>query len=138
MYNLPNIKKIFKNLNILKKQEEKLIYLIELGKILPIKRKNIRKKKYIIYGCQSNVWIKIYKKKNKLIFNADSNSSIIKGFLTILISIYNNKKITKIFKFDLKKLIKKKIIKNIIFSRIIGIKYIIKYIKNKINYFNKK
>ncbi len=113
--------------------QEKIFYLINLGKNLPLENKKIRKKKNIIYGCQSNVWIKI-KKKNKLIYiNGDSDTSLIKGLLIIIIIFYNNKKIKKIKKLNINKYFKKlNLTKYLSTSRTIGITYIIKFIYKKL------
>ncbi len=133
MNNLLYKKKIFKEINLLKKNKDKLIYLIELGKILPLKNKNIRNKKNMIYGCQSNVWLKINIKNNLIKLNGDSNSFIIKGILLIIITILNNKNIIYV-KNNINKIIKKIYkLKKIINYRIIGLKSIIFYLKKKIN-----
>lgn len=133
MNNLLNKKKIFKDINLLKKNKDKLIYLIELGKILPFKNKNIRNKKNIIYGCQSNIWLKIKIKNNIIKLNGDSNSYIIKGILLIIIIILNNKNIIYIEN-NINKIIKKIYkFKKILNYKIIGFKSIILYLKKKIN-----
>ncbi len=136
MYKLISKKKIFKEIILLKKYKDKLIYLIELSKILPLKKKNIKNKKNIIYGCQTNIWIKIKNKNNFIKINADSDSLIIKGILSIIIIILNNKKIKKIKKINIKNILKKiNIFNNILNYKIIGLKSIFLYIKKKINNF---
>ncbi len=128
------IKKIIKNFNFCSNKKEKLIYLITLGKKIPLKKEKIRKTKNILYGCQSNVWLKIYKKNNLFIINGDSDSLIIKGILSLIINSYNNKKIKKIIKIDIYNLFKKiKLLNFLSFSRAISIKLILKNIQNIIN-----
>ncbi len=128
-----NKKKINKEINLCKNWEEIINYLIYLSKKLPLKNKNIKKKKYIINGCFNKIWIKI-KKKNKYIkINADSNTLIIKGILFIIISIYNKKKKKHILKLNFIKYIKKtKLFKYINTYKKITIEKIILYIKKKI------
>ncbi len=137
--NLKSKKKIIKDINFLKKYKEQLIYLIELGNIIPLNNNNIRKNKYIIYECQSNIWLKIKKKKNNISINGDSNSLIIKGLLTIIISYLHNKNIKNIKIKNIKNIFKKiNFFKKLIFSKTIGIKSIINYIEKKIFFFKKK
>ncbi len=126
-------KKIIKEINFCSSYEEKLIYLIDIGKHLPLNNLNIRKKKNLIYGCQNNVWIKITNKNNKIQFNGDSESLIIKGIITIIISIYNNKKPKNILQYNVYNFLKKlNVLKYFVINRIIGIKSIILYIKKNI------
>ncbi len=130
---LPKKKNIIKELKLCSNSEEKLIYIIDLGKFLPFKKKNIRKKKYIIYGCQNNTWIKIKKKKKIFKLNGDSNTLIIKGLLLIIILFLNNKKKKKILNINIYKILKKlNIIKYITYNRLLGINLIFDYIKKKL------
>ncbi len=130
---LINKKKINKEINLCKNWEEIINYLIYLSKKLPLKKKNIKKKKYIINGCFNKIWIKIKKKNKYIIINGDSNTLIIKGILFIIISIYNKKKKKKILKSNFIKYLKKtKLFKYINTYRKITIEKIISYIKNKI------
>ncbi len=137
MYNLLYNKKIFEEINSLKKYEDKIIYLIELGKILPLKNKNIKYKNNIIYGCQNNVWLKIKNNNNIIKINADSDSLIIKGILSIIIINLNNKKIKYIKNKNIYNIFKKiHFFKKIINNKIIGLKSIFFTIKKKIKNFN--
>ncbi len=128
------LNKILKEINFLKNKEDKLYYLIELGKKLPINKENIRINKNIIYGCQSNVWLKIKKKNNLILLNGDSNSLIIKGLLIIIINLYNNKNINNILNININNILYKiHSFKKLFSIKIIGIKSIISFIKKKIN-----
>ncbi len=130
----PNIKKIINEINLLKNDKEKYIYIIDLSNILPIKKKNIRNKHNIIKGCQNNVWIKIKKKNKKIYINGDSDSLIIKGFLVLIISLLYKKKIKYINNININNILNKiNILKKITYTRSIGIQTIIKNIKKKIN-----
>lgn len=49
------------------------------------------KKKFLIQGCQSQVWIKAsLSKNNKIILNADSDALIPKGLIALILKIYSN------------------------------------------------
>ncbi len=89
---LPKINNIINNFNLCSSKEEKLFYLIYLGKKIPLNNEKIRKSYYLLSNCQSKVWIKIKKKNNIIFINGDSNTSIIKGLLTIIIIIFYKKK----------------------------------------------
>ncbi len=139
MKNLPNKNTLINNFNLCWNDKEKLIYIMDLGKNLPLNKENIRKKKYIIYKCQSNIWIKIKKKKNILNINCDSNSLIIKGWLVIIISIYRNRKIKKNIKYKILNFIKKiNLFKKLTFHKLTNLKSIIHYIEKKILNLQKK
>ncbi len=126
-------KKIIKEINLCKNWEETINYIIYLSKKLPLNNINIRKKKYIIYGCYNNIWLKINKIKKKIIINGDSNTIIIKGILFIILSFYNKKKKNYILKLNLINLLKKiKLFKYIDITKKIIIKKIILFIKKKI------
>ncbi len=140
MKNLPNKKDILYNLKLCWNNKEKLIYLIDLGKYLPLNNENIRKKKYIIYKCQSNIWIKIKKKNNIIKINGDSNTSIIKGIIAIIIIAYKNKKIKNNLNKKIHNFLKKiNLFKKLTFNKLINFKIIFLYIQKKIlNYKNNK
>ncbi len=140
MKNLPNKKDILYNLKLCWNNKEKLIYLIDLGKNLPLNNENIRKKKYIIYKCQSNIWIKIKKKDNILKINGDSDASIIKGIIATIIIAYKNKKIKNNLNQKISNFFKKiNLFQKLTLNKLINFKIIFLYIQKKIlNYKNNK
>ncbi len=129
-----NIKKIVKEINLCTNWEEKIDYLIYLSKNLPLNKKKIRKKKYILYGCYNSIWLKIKNNKKKININADSNTLIVKGILFIILSIFNNKKKKYIINIKLIDFFKKiNLFKYINITKQIIIQKVDLYIKNKIN-----
>ena len=70
--------------------EEKYKYIIGLGKTLAPIDSSIRTDKYKLSGCQSQVWINAKLEESKIIFEADSDASIVKGLVALLIRIYSN------------------------------------------------
>jgi len=70
--------------------EEKYKYIIGLGKTLTTIDPSIRTDKYKLSGCQSQVWINAKLEKGEIIFEADSDASIVKGLVALLIRIYSN------------------------------------------------
>jgi len=70
--------------------EEKYKYIICLGKTLAPLDPSIRTDKYKLSGCQSQAWINAKLEGDKIIFEADSDASIVKGLIALLIRIYSN------------------------------------------------
>lgn len=71
--------------------ESKLFYLMDLGKKLPAMSDEHRTDQYIVKGCQSKVWLFPIYKEGKLYFEADSNTEITKGLVSLLVKIWNGK-----------------------------------------------
>ena len=67
--------------------EEKYEYIIELGKNLPELEEKYKKEENIIKGCQSTVWLVSEFKNGKVFYQADSDAVIVKGLVSMLISV---------------------------------------------------
>ncbi len=67
--------------------EEKYEYIIELGKKLPKLDDKYKKEENIIKGCQSTVWLVAHFKDGKIFYQADSDAIIVKGLVSMLISV---------------------------------------------------
>jgi cysteine desulfuration protein SufE len=70
---------------------DKYNYIIELGKSLPPINEQYRQSKYLIAGCQSNVWLQAELKDGKIYFKADSDAIITKGIISLLIRVLSGK-----------------------------------------------
>ena len=70
---------------------DKYNYIIELGKSLPLIDDEYKQDKYLITGCQSNVWLKAELIEQKIYFKADSNAIITKGIISLLIRILSGR-----------------------------------------------
>ena len=87
------------NFSILDEFEDKYSYIIELGKKVPDLPNHMKIEKYRVEGCMSQVWMikGAYRDTNdRIAFAADSDSSIVKGLIFILATIYTGKKIDEI------------------------------------------
>jgi cysteine desulfuration protein SufE len=71
--------------------ESKLFYLMDLGKKLPEMPIEHKSEDYIVKGCQSKVWLFPVYEDDKLYFEADSNTEITKGLVSLLVKIYSGK-----------------------------------------------
>jgi cysteine desulfuration protein SufE len=105
------LKEIINNFEYLDDWEDRYKYIIELGSLLenfPQEHKNEKTK---VRGCVSQVWInsKITGKENDKIitFNGDSDAHIVKGLITIILSIYSNKTPREILSLSGEEILKK-------------------------------
>lgn len=67
-------------------------YIIELGQMLPKLDGKFYSEEYKIKGCQSSVWIHCKMVNDKVQFEADSDSTFVKGLVSLLIRVLNNRK----------------------------------------------
>src|SRR3989339_2051061 len=70
--------------------EEKYTRIIELGRKMPALDDAFKTEKYKLSGCQSQAWINAKLVDGKIMFEADSDASIVKGLIALLIRIYSN------------------------------------------------
>jgi len=66
-------------------------YIMELGDQLPEMADGLKIEDNIVKGCQSKVWLNATLDGNQVNFDADSNTAITKGLLSILVSIVNGR-----------------------------------------------
>ena len=64
---------IIEDVSVFDDNNDKLEYLIDLGKSLPKLGEEYKTPEYEIHGCQSKVWLRAYSKNNLLFFEGDSN-----------------------------------------------------------------
>jgi cysteine desulfuration protein SufE len=76
-------------------------YIIELGKNLPPYPEPFRTEEKLIKGCQSKVWVHPYMQDNKVVFDGDSDSILVKGLVSLVVRVLSNQKPADIVKADL-------------------------------------
>ncbi len=69
--------------------ESILFYLMDLGKKLHAMSEQHKTEEYIVKGCQSKVWLFPSFADGKVIFEADSNTEITKGLVSLLVQIWS-------------------------------------------------
>jgi len=69
---------------------DKYMYIIELGQKLPPLDDKYKKDENKIKGCQSSVWLNGYKNDGKVFFEAESDSTFVKGEIALLIRVLSN------------------------------------------------
>jgi cysteine desulfuration protein SufE len=66
-------------------------YIMELGEQLPVMEESAKTDDNIVKGCQSKVWLKASFEKEKISFEADSNTAITKGLVSLLVRILSGR-----------------------------------------------
>ena len=80
---------------------DKYDYIIELGKELEGLDEEHKTSKYLISGCQSQVWLTAEYNDGIVSFKADSDAIITKGIVYLLIRVLSGHKPTEILDYDL-------------------------------------
>lgn len=70
--------------------EMSINYIMELGDQLPDYPDELRDEDHIVKGCQSKVWMNARLDDEKVVFEADSNTAITKGLVSILVRVLNH------------------------------------------------
>lgn len=69
--------------------QDKYEYIIELGKKLKGFPEDKRLDENKVKGCQSSVWLTAEKNNGSIVFHADSDSTIVKGLIAILLRVFS-------------------------------------------------
>lgn len=83
---------------------DKYEYIIDLGKKSATLKEEDKNENNKIKGCQSSVWFVVRKSDEKLFFDTDSDTVIVKGLAYILSQIYSNHTAKEIVDFDIENL----------------------------------
>ena len=81
--------------------EMTVFYIMELGQKLPVMKEELKKEDNIVKGCQSKVWMTARIENDKILFEADSNTAITKGLVSLLVRIFNGQRPEDILQADL-------------------------------------
>jgi len=74
----------------LKTWEDKYKKIISMGKDIAALPSEFCDEKYKVNGCQSQVWLHASIVDGKIVFIGDSDATIVKGLLAILLKIFSN------------------------------------------------
>lgn len=77
-------------------------YIIELGQKLPALDEKYKVDENKIKGCQSSVWLNAFEKDGKIFFEADSDSTFVKGEIALLIRVLSDQKPEDVINAELK------------------------------------
>ena len=95
-------KEIVEEFELFDEWADKYQYIIELGQKLPDLDDKYKVDENKIKGCQSSVWLSCEEKDGKIFFNADSDSTFVKGEIALLIRVLSGQKPEDIIKTELK------------------------------------
>jgi cysteine desulfuration protein SufE len=70
---------------------ERYQYLIDLGRKLPPFPDSLRTEENKVHGCQSQVWLVASGDRNRLHFQATSDSAIVSGLIALLLRVYSDR-----------------------------------------------
>ncbi len=65
-------------------------YIIDLGNSLPAIDEKYKTPEHLIEGCQSRVWLNADYRDGKVHYTADSDAIIVKGIISLLISVLSD------------------------------------------------
>ncbi len=95
-------KSIVQDFELFDEWAEKYQYIIELGQKLPPLDDKYKIEENKIKGCQSSVWLNAYSKEGKVFFEADSDSTFVKGEIALLINVLSGQDPKDVVETDLK------------------------------------
>lgn len=78
---------IIEEFSLFDNKNDSYTYLIELGKKLSDLPEKYRSDENIIKGCQSKVWLVAEMETDKIRYFADSDSTLVKGIVSLLVRI---------------------------------------------------
>jgi len=81
--------------------EMTVFYIMELGQKLPVMKEEDKTESNIVKGCQSKVWMTARIENDRIYFEADSNTAITKGLVSLLVRIFNGQSPENILSTDL-------------------------------------
>ena len=98
------IEELIDNFSFLDGWEEKYQYVIDLGhKLEPLDEK-FKTDDWKVKGCQSQVWLVPQIQNGVFHFKGDSDAMLVKGIISIVLLIYNDKTAAEIKNIDVTKI----------------------------------
>lgn len=109
--------------------QDKYEYIIELGKKLRGYPEDKQTAEYKVKGCQSSVWLVTDEKNGRVIFKADSDSTIVKGLIALLIRVLDGRSPDEILEAKLEFIAKTGLQQHLAQTRANGLAAMIKQMK---------
>lgn len=95
-----DVNELIENFELLDDWEDKYRYIIDLGAALPLLEDRFRTEEWKVRGCQSQVWLVPEKKDGRLFFKGDSDAAIVKGIISVVLTIFSDKTSEEILQTD--------------------------------------
>jgi cysteine desulfuration protein SufE len=80
---------IVDDFSLLEEWEDKYRMIIDLGRELPAMTEAHKTEENKVRGCQSQVWLWCEQRDGKLFFEGDSDASIVKGLVSLVLRVYS-------------------------------------------------
>lgn len=130
---LPDKEKLVRNFARCANQEEKYLYIIELGQRLAPLPPALHTPEYLIQGCQSQVWIAITQGRDGIIaLQGDSDAALVKGLIAVVFILYHQMTAADIQAFDIRPWFEKlQLTQHLTPSRTQGLEAMIRAIRTK-------
>ncbi len=93
--------RIIKNFTRCGDWEERYLYLIELGQRLPAYPSDKMDESHLVEGCQSKVWLAIWVEDDQILFDAASDTLIVKGLIALIRIAFHGKSPSQVIGFDI-------------------------------------
>ena len=93
---------MIENFDLLEDWEQRIEYVIDLGKDLAPLPDADRIEANKVPGCAAQVWLASGREGEHLVFRADSDSAISKGNVALLLALYSGRTPAEILAFDAK------------------------------------
>lgn len=93
---------LIENFDLLEDWEQRIGYVIDLGKDLEPLADGDRVEANKVPGCAAQVWLATERRDGRLVFHADSDSAISKGNVALLLTLYSGRTPAEILAFDAK------------------------------------
>ncbi|MFM2162283.1 MAG: hypothetical protein RLZZ383_1795 [Pseudomonadota bacterium] len=88
---MTTLDEILETFEALEDGEERLRYLMDLGRTLPPYPEDARDDDHLVAGCQSRVWLHAWRQEDRLRLAADSDAFIVRGLVAILLAVYDGR-----------------------------------------------
>lgn len=96
------LEELVEDFDVLEDWEQRIAYVIDLGKDLAPLPEADRTETNKVPGCAAQVWLASGRDGDRLTFRADSDSAISKGNVALLLRLYSNRTAPEILAFDAK------------------------------------
>ncbi|AQR62680.1 cysteine desufuration protein SufE [Brevundimonas sp. LM2] len=93
---------LIEDFDVLEDWEQRIAYVIDLGKDLEPLPDADRIEPNKVPGCAAQVWLASGREGDRLVFRADSDSAISKGNVALLLKLYSRRPADQILAFDAK------------------------------------
>lgn len=104
---MTNIDELIENFEYFDSWEEKYQYVIDLGHQLEPLEDEYKTDEWKVQGCQSQVWLVPQINNGIYHFKGDSDAILVRGIISIVLMIYNDKNAEQIKSIDVAKIFAK-------------------------------